>query len=77
MALDARPYRAKGHMMSALELAIFFHDTYERLAPQFGYVTRLETLVFDPTTPNGRLMVAVCYEVLEHLVALTPAPGGD
>ena len=56
--------------MSALELAIFFHDTYERLAPQFGYVTRLETLVFDPTTPNGRLMIAVCNEVLEHLTML-------
>lgn len=44
----------------ALQLAVFFHDTYERLAPSFGYETRKETRKFDPTTPNGKLMIAVC-----------------
>lgn len=48
----------------ALALAIRFHETYERLAPSFGYETRKETRAFDPTTPNGRLMVAVCAELL-------------
>lgn len=46
--------------MTELDLAILFHDTYERLAPQFGYETRKETRAFDPTSPNGKLMIAVC-----------------
>jgi hypothetical protein len=45
------------------KLARQFHDTYERLAPQFGYETRADTKAFDPTSPNGRLMTAVCAEV--------------
>jgi hypothetical protein len=44
-------------------LARRFHETYERLAPSFGYETRTETRQFDPTTPNGRLMIAVCSEL--------------
>lgn len=47
---------------NAEDLARFFHDTYERIAPSFGYETRQETRAFDPATPNGRLMVAVCEE---------------
>jgi hypothetical protein len=53
--------------MTALELAIKFHETYERLAPSFGYETRRETRAFDPVTPNGKLMVAVCGELLPTL----------
>lgn len=53
--------------MTALDLAILFHETYERLAPEFGYETRIETRAFDPSTPNGRLMVAVCGEIIERL----------
>ncbi len=48
----------------ALQLATQFHEVYERLAPSFGYETRKETRQFDPTTPNGRLMVAVCAELI-------------
>jgi hypothetical protein len=47
-----------------IELARKFHDTYERLAPEFGYDTRLDTREFDPDSPNGRLMIAVIREVL-------------
>lgn len=53
--------------MNAQDLAVLFHDTYERLAPSFGYETRTDTRKFDPTTPNGRLMIAVCGEVLATL----------
>lgn len=50
--------------MSASEvLARAFHDTYERLAPQFGYETREDTREFDPKSKNGRLMIAVCGEI--------------
>lgn len=48
----------------AQQLARKFHEIYERLAPSFGYETRADTREFDPTTPNGRLMVAVCAEIL-------------
>lgn len=41
-----------------------FHDAYERLAPDFGYVTKLDTRKFDPYSKNGKLMIAVCGEVL-------------
>lgn len=40
-----------------------FHEAYERLAPSFGYATREDTKAFDPKTPNGRLMIAVCNEI--------------
>lgn len=49
--------------MSALELAIKFHEAYERLAPSFGYETRPDTRAFDPESKNGKLMVAVCAEL--------------
>jgi len=51
-------------MLTAEELARKFHDTYERRAPEFGYETRTETRQFEVDTPNGRLMIAVCDEVL-------------
>ena len=44
----------------AVEVAILFHDTYERLAPSFGYKTRDDTKQFDPESKNWRLMVATC-----------------
>jgi hypothetical protein len=53
----------------AIALAVKFHDTYERLAPRFGYETRTETRKFDPETPNGKLMIAVCVEILQSRAA--------
>jgi hypothetical protein len=44
-------------------LARKFHETYERLAPEFGYETRTETREFDPESPNGQLMIAVIEEL--------------
>jgi uncharacterized Zn finger protein (UPF0148 family) len=55
--------------MDALKLAVLFHETYERLAPSFGYETRDDTKKFDETSKNGMLMVAVCGEILLVLEA--------
>ncbi len=49
--------------MNPLDLAILFHETYERLAPTFGYETRVESRAFDPESKNGQLMIAVCAEL--------------
>lgn len=54
----------------ALVLAIRFHETYERLAPSFGYETRTDTKVFDPESKNGKLMVAVCSTLTAENAAL-------
>lgn len=45
-------------------LARQFHDTYERLAPAHGYETRKDTKTFDPEAANGKLMIAVCQQIL-------------
>ncbi len=55
----------------ATALARQFHEAYERLAPCYGYVTRAETRVFSTDSQNGRLMIAVCREVLSH--PMTPS----
>jgi hypothetical protein len=47
------------------KLAKLFHETYERLAPQFGYETRKESAKAWADVPpnNRRLMLAVCAEL--------------
>lgn len=70
-ALSASNTPASG--LADEDIARLFHDTYERLAPSFGYETRDDTKQFDPESPNGRLMVAVCGEVTRSLRS-TPAP---
>lgn len=50
-------------MTDGLDIAIEFHQTYERMAVDRGFVTRDDTKVFEPDSPNGRLMIAVCHEV--------------
>ena len=52
---------------TTLDLAERFHEAYDRLAPSFGYTTRPETRAFNPESPNGRLMIAVCEEILRNL----------
>ena len=57
--------------------AELFHDTYERLAPSFGYETREDTKLFDPESKNGKLMMAVCKLVIDKaLEATAKAYGG-
>ena len=51
------------YLTDPLALAVLFHVTYERLAPHSGYTTRQETRIFDPESPNGKLMLATCAEI--------------
>lgn len=44
--------------------ARLFHDKYEGLAPSFGYETRTDMKIFIPDSPNGKLMQAVCSEIM-------------
>lgn len=53
--------------MDAETLAIIFHSTYEGLAKQFGYETRVETQQFDKNSNNGKLMIATCEKILTTL----------
>lgn len=57
--------KTKETLEKAAELALLFHNTYEKLAPSFGYETRQDTKDFDFKSNNGRLMVAVCSEVIK------------
>ena len=57
--------------MTAEELAKLFHDTYERLAPAFGWRTQKQCSVAWDDLPqaNRALMVATCTTLLKHLDA--------
>jgi len=50
------------------ELARRFHDTYEKLAPDFGYKTRELSAVAwaDVSYNNKQLMIATCKSLLEQ-----------
>jgi hypothetical protein len=50
----------------AIGLARQFHETYERLAPSFGYETREASAKpwADVPDQNKQLMIAVCEEIL-------------
>lgn len=52
--------------LEPLDLAISFHNIYERIAPEFGYETRKDTKEFKPDSPNGKLMIAVCKEIINN-----------
>ena len=55
-------------MRSAENVAQEFHETYERLAPDFGYKTREASAVPWVEVPgaNRQLMVAVVAELFER-----------
>ena len=59
--------------MDSKMLAEQFHAAYEELAPSFGYETRKDTKDFDPSTPNGQLMIAVCHKVVGPLLVVYEA----
>ena len=47
------------------DMAKKFHETYERLAPEFGYATKKDSAVHWDYVPkeNKNLMIAVCKEL--------------
>jgi len=55
------------HAPSAEDLARRFHETYERLAPSFGYKTREASAKPWEEVPldNRNLMIAVAGEIIE------------
>ena len=64
---------AVGQEWTPLSLAQHFHNLYERAAPEFGYETRTETRAFNPESSNGKLMIAVCSEILRDFNAALAA----
>lgn len=62
--IDFSQWLNKKFTENSKELAILFHETYERLTPEFVYETRKETRQFDEESNNGKLMIAVCREIL-------------
>ena len=48
-------------------MARMFHETYERLAPEYGYEMRPDTRVFEPDSATGKLMTAVCTAMMEQM----------
>jgi len=56
-------YKPAQQQGEPVAMARKFHETYERLAPKFGYETRKDTREFDENSANGRLMIAVCGEI--------------
>lgn len=65
-ARRAPPIRIR--KVTAEGLAQQFHETYERLAPSFGYETRKASAKpwSDVPEQNKRLMIAVCAEILTN-----------
>jgi hypothetical protein len=59
---------------NAEPIARRFHETYERLAPSFGYETRPESTVPWEYMPEHALLVAVVTELLSDDV-LIPGAG--
>jgi hypothetical protein len=59
--------------MTPEQLAQLFHETYERLAPDFSYQTRKASAVPWESVPdnNKRLMIAVAGEILARFQADT------
>lgn len=57
--------------MTPETLARAFHETYERLAPSFGYETRRDSAVpwEQLSGCNKQLMIAVCTELLKTILA--------
>jgi hypothetical protein len=59
-------------------VAQWFHEAYERLAPDFGYETRKDSAVpwADVPEPNRSLMIAVAAAVLQKVDIALNLPVG-
>lgn len=60
----------KNKIVSAEELAMFFHETYEKLAPEFSYKTKKASAVDWKDVPknNKDLMIAVAEKVINRFI---------
>ena len=54
-------------LSSATDLAMLFHDTYEKLAQGYSYETRQDTKIFNPESPNGKLMIQTCKVIMKAM----------
>jgi len=63
---------------NAEELARLFHETYEQLAPSFGYQTRRESATSWDQVPenNRKLMIATAVRVLKQFPLRGNSPAG-
>ena len=50
------------------EYVIKFHNTYEKLAPNYGYETRKDAKELDFNSNNGKLMYATINEIITPLL---------
>ena len=50
------------------QIALQFHNTYEELAPKFGYETRKDTRELDFNSENGQLMYATVQKVVKPII---------
>ena len=50
------------------EYVIKFHNTYEKLAPNYDYETRKDTKELDFNSNNGKLMYATINEIITPLL---------
>jgi Lar family restriction alleviation protein len=73
----AAPEQSAGEVADSEQLAQMFHETYERLAPSFGYETRKSSAKpwADVPENNKRLMIAVCREI--QAATCSSQPTGD
>lgn len=66
-AIDISEMKSEPNQKIAEEMAELFHETYEKLAPDFDYETREGTKKpwadIPDDDPNKRLMIAVCQEM--------------
>lgn len=60
--------------MEPEQLARMFHETYERIAPRYGYETRDESRTTWEEVPdeNKQLMIHTCQEVIKKLKEMKP-----
>ena len=50
----------------AEELARQFHYKFVKFSTSYGFVVKDSLRKFDPLSPNGALMIAVCAEILKE-----------
>ena len=68
--LKRRKLKEEKKEIKAERLAKYFHDTYEKLAPQYSYKTRKESAVDWKDVPknNKELMIAVAEKVIKEFI---------